>query len=227
MLINVMTASFGLHLRLSVLALSFSLAASVAMAGVQEDYDLGFKRYQEGDVVGAMTPLRRASGAGHLKSMVLLAEILDRSEFDEEAVGWYRKAAEQGELDGMFGYGAMLAAGEGVKKNPAEARRWMLKAAEAGHLQAANVIAEAYLRADLGYTEADRSSAEALRWIKAAAKNDFLPAVDALAEAYRTGRNLGIQPDLQQAEAYQTQANRIRQIDAKAKKKNRKSSSGN
>lgn len=203
------------------------LAAALAMpalAAESEDYDLGFKRYLEGDVVGAMAPLRKAAGAGHVKAMVLLAQILDSSEFDEEAVALFRKAAEQGDPDGMFGLGAMTASGEGLKKkDPAGGRAWVQKAAELGHLQAVSVMAQAYLRGEMGLAEADRNTPEALRWARLAARNDYLPAVDALAEAYRSGGSLGVAADAALADEYQAQANKIRRIEpGKGKKKGRK-----
>lgn len=191
----------------------------VALAGPNDDYQAALKSYQDGDVVGAMPGLRKAADAGHPKAQVLLAELLDRAEIDEEAAGYYRKAAEQGDVDGMFGYGVMLAAGEGVKKNPLDGRRWINKAAELGHLQAINVIAQAYLTADLGLTDNDRNSPDALRWVELAARNDYLPALDALADAYRTGGGLPVAANEKLAAEYRAQANRLRGIDPAKKKK--------
>ena len=199
-------------------------AGGQCLAGTDEDYQSGLKSYRDGDIVGAMPGLRKAADAGHAKAQVLLAELLDRSEFDEEAVAFYRKAAEQGDPDGMFGYGRMLAAGEGLKrKDPVEARRWFQKAAELGHAQAASVVAQAYLKAELGLTEADRKSPDALRWVELAARHDYLPAVDALADAYLTGTGLPVSVDAQRSADYVAQANRLRDIDpTKKKKKGRK-----
>lgn len=193
-------------------------------AAPDDDYAAALKSYQAGDVVGAMPGLRKAANGGHAKAQVLLAELLDRSEFDEEAVGYYRKAAEQGDADGMFGYAVMLAAGEGLKKkDPLEARRWFLRAAEAGHAQATNVLAQAYLKGELGFVDADRESPEALRWIERAALNDYLPAIDALSEAYRTGRGLPVAADEKLAAEFLARSNRLRGIDpAKKKRKGRK-----
>lgn len=194
-----------------------------AVAGAQEDYDLGYRQYYDSDMASAMVSLRKAANAGHVKAMVLLAEILDSSEFDEEAIALYRKAAEQGDPDGMFGLGAMTAAGEGLKeKNPAEGLRWVRKAAELGQGQAIIYMAQSYLKAELGLTEADRNTPEALRWVKEAAQKDHLPAVDALAEAYRTGGTLSVSADPVLAAEYLKQANKIRNIEpAKGKKKKR------
>jgi len=197
--------------------------SSAVLAGSEEDYQAGVKSFRDGDVVGAMTPLRAASLAGHAKAQALLAEILDRTDFDEDAVALYRKSAAQGDPGGMFGLGAMIAAGEGAKKDLLLGREWILKAAEKGLVIAVNVVAQAYLRGDLGYTEADRNTQEALNWLKLAATNEYLPAIDALVAAYSTGTGLPVEVDRVLAEQYQAQANRIRNIDPnKAKKKQRR-----
>lgn len=199
------------------------LLSTGVLAGPDEDYLAGLKSFRNGDVVGAMTPLRAAALAGHAKAQALLGDILDRSEFDAEAVALYRKSADQGDPDGMFGLGAMIAAGEGVKKDLLVARGWILKAAELGHKQAINVMAQAYLKGELGFSEAERKSPTALQWLKRAAENDDLPAIDALAAAYRAGDSYGLAADRGLADQYQAQANRIRNIDPeKGKKKLRR-----
>jgi len=48
---------------------------------------------------------------------------------DAEAVKWYRKAAEQGEVTAQSNLGAMYHNGDGVPKNDAEAAKWYRKAA--------------------------------------------------------------------------------------------------
>lgn len=202
----------------------FVLSVSTVWAGPNEDYQAGFKSFQSGDVVGAMAPLRTAANAGHAKAQVLLAEILDRSEFDEEALALYRQAAAQGDADGMFGLGVMLAAGEGIaKKEPLDGRQWIEKAAEAGQKQAINVMAQAHLKAELGLSEADRDTPTALRWVQQAAENDYLPALDALIAAYSLGNRWGLGINKVLADQYQAQANRVRNVDpAKTKKKVRR-----
>lgn len=213
----------------AVVLFCLALAGGAAMAAEpDENYLAGLKSFQAGDVVGAMAPLRSAASAGHAKAQVLLAEILDRSEFDEDAVALYRKAADQGDADGMFGLGAMMAAGEGVKaKMPLDGRQWIQRAAEKGHQQAINVMAQAHLQAELGLGEADRETPAALHWVKKAAENDYLPAIDALAAAYSSGKRWGLEANKGLAEQYRTQANRVRNIDpTKAKKKPRRVSIG-
>jgi TPR repeat protein len=199
------------------------LFAGPVQAGAEEDYQAGLKSHREGDIVGAMTPLRAAALAEHPKAQALLAEILDRTDFDADALVLYRKSAAQGEPEGMFGLGAMLVSGEGTPKDLVNGRAWILKAAEAGHSQAINVIAQGYLKSEIGYTEAERDTPAALAWIKRAADNGYLPAIDALAAAYAAGNALSVAADPALAEQYRNQANRIRQVDpSKGKKKQRR-----
>ena len=50
-----------------------------------------------------------------------------------QAVGWYRKAAEQGHADAQRNMGIMFDLGHGVKEDYAQAFEWYNKAAEQGH----------------------------------------------------------------------------------------------
>ena len=47
---------------------------------------------------------------------------------NDEAVKWYREAAEQGHADAQYNLGYMYEKGLGVKKDKAEAEKWFRKA---------------------------------------------------------------------------------------------------
>lgn len=204
-----------------VLVVLLACLGGAALADPEEDYEAGLKSYRAGDVVGAMGALQRAADAGHAKAQSLLAEILDWTNFDD-AIDLYRKSAAQGDPEGMFGLGTRLVSGEGVKQDVMAGRAWILKAAEKGHGPAINVMAQAYLKGELGYTEADRNTPQALEWIKRAAANDYLPAVDALADAYASGNGFGLAADPALAEQYLAQSYRIRKVEPTKKKKQRR-----
>lgn len=51
-----------------------------------------------------------------------------------EAAAWFRRAAEQGDMNAQRSLGYMYAKGEGVPQNDAEALIWLRKAAEQGDL---------------------------------------------------------------------------------------------
>ena len=55
---------------------------------------------------------------------------------DEEAVRWYRRAAEQGHASGQYNLGFMYENGRGVRRDRVEAARWYQLAAEQGNASA-------------------------------------------------------------------------------------------
>ena len=197
-------------------ALCFTLTAVAATA--EEAYQAGQRFYQGGDVTSAMARLRKASDAGHAGAQVLLADILDQAEMNEEAVAQYRKAAEQGNADGEYGLGSMIASGEGVKRDLAEARKWIQRAAEKNHPRATIFLAQAYLGGGLGLSVQERSGEDARRWVARAADNHYLPALDYLAKAYRTGL-MGLAADEKQAQVMEARADKLRGIAAARKGK--------
>ena len=60
---------------------------------------------------------------------------------DEEAVRWYRLAAEQGLAWGQYDLGRMYAEGRGVEQDDEEAVRWYRLAAEQGLAEAQEDLA--------------------------------------------------------------------------------------
>ena len=186
-----------------------ALVAGRAFAALDDDYRDGEAAYRRGDVVRAMDLLKKAAEGGHAKGQALYAEILDRSDYDKEAVEYYRKSADQGEADGQYGLASMLAAGEGAKRDPKEAYSLFLKAAEQGHTLAIRAMANAFIYGELDVDEAARNGPEAALWINRAAEQDYIPAVEALAKAYQSG-GFGIAPDPQKAAAWTDKLNKLR-----------------
>jgi TPR repeat protein len=185
---------------------SLAWICSVA-AAPEDDFRAGERAFRSGDVVGAMAPLRRAAEAGHAPAQALYGYILDQAESNEEAAAYYRKAAEQGNAEGEFGLGKLLAAGEGVAKDPAAARGWFERAAGKGHALAINVLAQAFLASDLGYKR-DPADVKGLSWVRKAAENRHLPALEYLAKGYRSGE-FG-KADIAQAEKLEARIREIR-----------------
>lgn len=162
--------------------------ASFVSAGTDEDFKTGAKMYQVGDMLGGMPLVKKAADAGHAAAQALYGDmILAGGSGDEEALVYFRKAADQGNADGQFSLGAMYASGEGVKRDVAEGRKWIIRAAEQGHSAAINAMALAYMSGDLGIPEEARKGAEALRWIRLAAENNLVSAIRELVKAYKEG----------------------------------------
>ena len=178
-----------------VVALLLGIGTGSVHAGPDEDFAAAMISYRRADFATAVPLLRKAADAGHAEAQAVLASVLDASDSDEEAVVYYRKAAAAGNLNGIFGLGTMLAAGEGVKKDVQEAKVLITRAAEGGHKQAIGVLAQVYIRGELEITEDERKGKEALKWITLAADDGFLVALEALEKAYRSGEyGLAVDP---------------------------------
>lgn len=199
--------------RATGLAAALLVLAGAAFGAPADDYKRGEAAYRGGDVVTAMAALRRAADQGHAPAQVLLADILDRAEFDEEALAWYRKAADQGDPAGEHGLGAMLLAGEGTKKDAGQAWFWFARAADRGFEPAVLALANAHLRAARGEEAVSPDPARAAEWLRKAADLDYLPAVDALARALREG-GFGVEKDPAQADRYAAKAAALRKKNA-------------
>lgn len=187
------------------------LLAAAAWAGPAEDFASGRLAYERGDVRTAISFLRMAADQGHAPSQAFLGQILDQAEQNEEAVKYFRLAADQGSADGFYGLASMYASGEGVPRDLRTAREWMIKAAEAGHPQAVQTMALAYMKGGLDIAEGDRATPAALGWIQKAAAIDSLPAIDRLAVAYRKG-DFALPVDAKKAEELEARARTLRNI---------------
>ncbi|HRD96170.1 MAG TPA: tetratricopeptide repeat protein [Rubrivivax sp.] len=163
--------------------------------------------YQRGDVVAAMSVLRGAARAGHAPSQVLLAFILDRADFAEDAFALYRDAAAQGDAEGDFNLGNAYLLGRGIAKDEKRALQHFSKAADAGHAGAVVLIAE-WTAKDHPLL-ADRPPAQALAAVRRAAEAGHLPSMETLAQAYRTGR-WQLSVDSQLAMDWQARATTLR-----------------
>jgi len=86
-------------------------------------------------------------------------------EDDVQAAAWYRKAAEQGNVNGQWALGAMYENGRGVPQEDAQAAAWYRKAAEQGDAGAQQGLGVLY---EFGHG-VPQSYAEAYFWYSLAA----------------------------------------------------------
>lgn len=174
--------------KLLVLMMFLTGLSPVVQADPAADYELGRKAFDLGDVSGAMKPLRQAADAGNAKAQALYGYVLDISEFDVEALGYYQKAADQGDPDGQYGLAQMYISGEAGKKDPKLARQWLEKAAHQNMPQAVQLLGEAYVKQNFGIEATELESPEAAKWINAAAELKSTIALNALLDAYTNGK---------------------------------------
>ena len=163
--------------------------------------------FDQADVVSAMTLYREAAEAGHAPAQARLAYLLDKSEENEEAVTWYRRATELGDTEGMFGLAQMYAAGEGIGQDLQEAVRWYTLAAQQGHTSSIRVLALAHETGGLGLKI---NYAQAISWLNAGVVAQDAWATQRLARAWRRGE-LGLRIDSEQAAFLENRLLRKRQ----------------
>lgn len=190
-------------------ALGLAGALHAAQAAPADDFEAGRKAYHAGDVVTAMSTLRAPARAGHAPAQALLAFILDRADFAEEAAGLYRQAAEQGDADGQAGLAGLLLVGRGVAKDEKQAYALFSKAADAGHAAAIDWVAGAWLGGRAGRDAAAEPDL-ARAAVQRAAAAGHLPSVEALALAYKEGGRLGLAADAAEAARWQARAQELR-----------------
>jgi TPR repeat protein len=106
-----------------------------------------------------------------------------------EAVGWYRKAAEQGHSAAQCSLGVCYGKGQGVGQDMTEAVGWYRKAAEQGHTAAQCSLGFCYK-----YGEGvGKDEAEVVVWFRKAAEQGDSTAQNELGVCYKKGR--GVEKD--------------------------------
>jgi len=121
--------------------------------------------------------------AGRVRSQIDLANAYlktNRAEDIQQAIHWYRAAANSGDLFSQTELGTMLESGVGSAVDLAQAREWYRRAAGEGYLPAMVLLASMYSQGK-GVPQ-DRE--EALHLLKPAAEQGYAPAKTDLAVLY-------------------------------------------
>jgi TPR repeat protein len=164
------------------LCLSLSMACQFVFAqqspieartyGLKDDQELVLKAAEEGN----------ASAQAELGNRFLLAKPPDY----DNAVKWFRKAAEQGYARGENGMGICYANGLSVNKDEVEALKWYRKAAEQGYVRAQLWLGLCY-ETGKGVSKDD---VEAFRWYRKAAEQGDPQSQNLLGACYTSGRGV-------------------------------------
>jgi TPR repeat protein len=96
----------------------------------------GTRDIAKSDVATAIKFCKVAS-AGSRRALYELGRACAANQQMPEAIGAYRRAADKGSTAAMVELGVLLATGSGVAKDPAQARKLLERAAEAGNPRAA------------------------------------------------------------------------------------------
>ncbi len=92
--------------------------------------------------------------------------IEDVLEGDKQAVKWFQKAAEQGQVDAQNNLGVMYSNGQGVLQDYEQAVEWYRKAAEQGYTSAQNNLGVMYQKGQ-GVLKDPK---QAIKWYRRAAE---------------------------------------------------------
>jgi len=111
----------------------------------------------------------------------------------EEAVFWWKKAADQGNDQAQFSLGRAYTEGEGVPQDHVEAARWYRESADQGNSWAQFSLGFAYANG-MGVPQ---DHVEAARWYRKAADQGGVEAQGLLGLAYATG--MGVPQDYAEA----------------------------
>jgi len=167
----------------------------------EENVRLAEEAFDKSDIVSAMRFYRKAAEAGYGPAMSRLAYLLDKSEEDEEAITWLKKAVQLGEAEGQFELARMYAYGEGIKQDKKLAFELFKKSANQQYTPAIRVLALAYENGDLGL-RADYELAQ--HWLRRGQLANDYWSLKRLAQAYRKG-DLGLRINHQKAEQLEQQ----------------------
>ena len=121
-----------------------SLLSPAAQADDAEDMARANDYYDKQQMVDAIPIFMKLAEKNYLPAQPRLGDIMDYTEEDEQAVGWYIMAAFQGDAAGAYGLGRMYANGDGIKKDNGQALYWIKLAAGKDDLNAIKALELAY-----------------------------------------------------------------------------------
>ena len=122
----------------------------------------------------------------HALGMVNMFESVEDANRAEEAIAWYRKAAEQGYGPAQVSLAIHYGGGLGVKKDTSESLKWYRAAATAGFAPGQFGLAMCYLNGD-GII---KDSIEAVNWLRRAAEQGHPGGQYYLGLCYVQGKGL-------------------------------------
>ena len=188
-------------LLISAFALAEEAAVTSPVKTPEENVRLANEAFDKSDIVSAMSYYRKAAEAGYGPAMSRLAYLLDKSEEDEEAIIWLKKAVQLGEAEGQFELARMYAYGEGIKQDKKVALELFTQSANQQYAPAIRVLALAYENGDLNLRVDYELSQQ---WLKRGQLANDYWSIKRLATAYREGE-LGLRINRQKAEQLETQ----------------------
>jgi TPR repeat protein len=141
---------------------------------------MGNDAHKKGDYGMAVEMYRKAAGQAEAQFKLGLMYNKGRgvAQNRQEAVKWFRKAAEQGFIMAQYNLGVMYHQGLGVTQNHQEALKWFRKGAEQGFALAQYNLGVMYHNGQ-GVAQ---NHEEAVKWYRKAAEQGYADAQKALKE---------------------------------------------
>jgi len=163
------------------------------------------------DLVQARAWLEKAAAGSDAQALYALGRALSDSSGQAiadpvRAADLFRRAAEKGHVLAGLRYGLALSEGNGVKRDPAAAQRWLMQAHQSGIPEAALAMADLAARTPASRDKAANEQVvkSALSWYEMAARGGVPSAQFKLANAYFAG--VGLPRDPVQAQQWYTRA---------------------
>ena len=165
------------------------------MSGMSPEQVAEAKRLASAWEPDAVAESRKAAKTGEPEAQYQFAKVLETPDVVgepryEEAVEWYRKAAEQGHRDAQFALAVRYSRQRATQE---DAILWYHSAAEQGHVQAQRDLGNCYRRGE-GVV---KDMVEAARWFRMAGENGDTPSQAWLGMLYEEGD--GVPKDAEQA----------------------------
>ena len=177
-------------MRICFLTLVGFLSLTLQTTVSAQDYDSGWRAYNEGDYETALNEWRPLAERGNTTAQTNLGLMYEHGlgveQNDAEAVRWYLLAAEQGNARAQNNLGRMYVNGPAFPQYYAEAARWYRLAAEQG-------IADAQYNLGVLYEYGQgvpQNYAEAARWYRLAAEQGYANAQFNIGVLYEYGQGV-------------------------------------
>ena len=107
----------------------------IEIARQLQEMEKAWQSLSEGDYDGALRELKSLGDQGYAKAQIVVGVLYSLAVPPKygEAVGWFRRAAEQDSATAQWFMGRLYASGSGVPEDPMLAHMWFSLAAAQGH----------------------------------------------------------------------------------------------
>jgi uncharacterized protein len=163
------------------------------------------------DLVNARAWLEKAAASGDPQALYTLGRAMDEGSEQiapdpVRAADLYRRAAEKGHVLAGLRYGLALSEGIGIKRDVAQAQKWLVQARDNGVPEAALAMGDMAARTPASRDKAanERTVQTAVSWYEVAAQGGVPSAQFKLANAYFSG--VGVARDPMQAMLWYSRA---------------------